>query len=206
MTRADHLHRAADGEHLDAERIGDHRLHVLRRYETENQRQRRRHRRQDPSGDPAVRRHHAHLPLHLEPLANDAREVVEDLRQIAARLALGEHRRREELRVENRHAFGQALQRIVQRHAEVLPVVDQLELGSDRIGNLVGDHLQAGRKGMAGAQRTRDELDGLRETVPRTARGAWRARGGRTDTEAARTPARRRGRGRCSRSATSPGQ
>ena len=50
----------------------------------------------------------AHLALDLEPIANHRREVVEHLRQIAARLALGQHRGDEEPRVEQQHAAANA--------------------------------------------------------------------------------------------------
>src|SRR6187402_720678 len=85
--RANHLHRAADDEHPDTQRIADHRLHVIGRHEAQDYRKHRWQRRQDPPGDSAVSRHHAHLALDLEPLADDAGEVVEYLRQVPARLA-----------------------------------------------------------------------------------------------------------------------
>ena len=67
-------------------------------------REKRRQRHQHVPGEPAVRGVHAHLPANLEALANDGGEVVEDLRQVAAGLALDEHGGREEPHVEQRHA------------------------------------------------------------------------------------------------------
>jgi len=54
---------------------------------------------------------------------------------------LRQHRGDEELRIKNRDSFGETLERFVDRHAEGLLVVDQLELRSDRLGDFVGDHL-----------------------------------------------------------------
>ena len=67
----------------------------------------RRQRQQHVAGEAAVRRVHAHLPQNLEPLADDVREVVENLRQVAAGLALDQHGGDEEPDVEDRHALGQ---------------------------------------------------------------------------------------------------
>ena len=64
-------------------------------------RERRRQRQQHVAGEAAVRRVHAHLPLDLEPLAHDVREVVENLRQVAAGLALNQHGGDEEPDVEH---------------------------------------------------------------------------------------------------------
>ena len=65
----------------------------------------RRHHRQDPAGDPAVRARDAHLPLDPRPLADQRGQVVEDLREVAAGFALRQDRGDEEPRVEQRHAL-----------------------------------------------------------------------------------------------------
>jgi hypothetical protein len=57
----------------------------------------------------------AHLPQDLEALAHDVRQVVEDLGQVAAGLALNRDARDEEPDVHHRHAFGQLVQRILER-------------------------------------------------------------------------------------------
>ena len=72
--------------------------------------------------------------LHLEALAHHRREVVEHLGQVAARLALRQHRGDEEPRVEHRHAPRHRPQRVGQRHAEVLLVVDAPELAPTGAG------------------------------------------------------------------------
>ena len=60
-----------------------------------------RQRQQHVAGESAVRRVHAHLPRESESLADDVRQVVENLRQVAAGLALDRHRRDEEADVES---------------------------------------------------------------------------------------------------------
>ena len=77
-------------------------LHVLGIDERQRDRQRRRQRQQHVAGEAAVRGVHAHLPLDLEPLAHDVREVVENLGQVAAGVALNQHGGDEEPDVEDR--------------------------------------------------------------------------------------------------------
>ena len=55
---------------------------------------------QHVAGEAAVRGVHAHLPANLEPLAHDVREVVENLGQVAAGVALDQHGGDEEADVE----------------------------------------------------------------------------------------------------------
>ena len=57
------------------------------------------------------------------------------------------------------------LERVGQRHAVVLLVVEQPELGASRIRDFVGDHRHAGRERVAGAQRAGDEVDRLRKLI-----------------------------------------
>ena len=83
-------------------RSREQQLHVLGVDERQRDAERRRQRQQHVAGEAAVRRVHAHLPLDLEALAHDVREVVENLRQVAAGLALDQHRGDEEPHVEQR--------------------------------------------------------------------------------------------------------
>ena len=128
----------------------------------------RRQRQQHVAGEPAVRRVDPHLAENLEALADDVREVLENLGQVAARLALDQDRGREEPDVEQRHADRQVVERVLQRQTEVLLVERLAELGSDRLRHLVGDHLQAGRERVAGLERARNQVERLRELLPRT--------------------------------------
>ena len=66
----------------------EERLHVLGADEHERDGQRRRQAEQHVAGEAAVRGVHAHLPQDLEPLAHHVGEVVEDLGEVAAGLAL----------------------------------------------------------------------------------------------------------------------
>ena len=67
--------------------------------------QERRQRQQHVSGEAAVRGVDAHLPLDLEALAHHVREVVENLRQVAAGIALNQHGGDEEADVEHADAL-----------------------------------------------------------------------------------------------------
>ena len=75
-------------------------VHVLGIDERQRDAQHRRQRQQHVAGEPAVRRVDAHLAEDLEPLADDVREVLENLREVAAGLALDQHRGGEEPDVE----------------------------------------------------------------------------------------------------------
>jgi hypothetical protein len=83
--------------------------------------------------DPPMRAGHPDLSLHPRTLANQGREVVEDLRQIAACLTLRQHRRDEEPRIEERNAPRKRLE-CVGSGIEVLLVVQQPELTARGIG------------------------------------------------------------------------
>jgi hypothetical protein len=104
---------------------------------------------------------HADLPFHLEALADHRREIVEDPRQVAARFPLCQHRGDEEPGVDDWHAAGKRPQGVRERHAEILPVVQQLELGANGIAELVGHHRQPRGKRVAGTQRASDQIDRL---------------------------------------------
>ena len=112
----------------------------------------------------------SHLSENLEALAHHVRQVLENLREVAARLALDEHGGREEPHVEAGHAHGQVLERILQRQPEVLFVEGLAELRPDRFGHLVGDHLQAGDERVAGLEGPRDQVQRFRESFLERAR------------------------------------
>ncbi len=103
----------------------------------------------------------SNLPLDLEAIADDRREVVEDLGEVAAGLTLGEHGGDEEARVEKWDPFAKRFQRVRHRHAEILPVVRQPELGPHGLRHLFGNHRQAGRKCVSGSQGSREKIDRL---------------------------------------------
>ena len=156
------MHERDHQQHL-AHALAEQQVHVLRVDERQRDAEHRRQRQQHVAGEAAVRRVDPHLAQNLEALADDVREVLEDLRQVAAGLALDQDRGREEPHVEQRHAHGQVLERVLHRQAEVLLVERLAELGADRLGHLVGDHLQAGRERVAGLERAGDQIQRLRE-------------------------------------------
>ena len=136
---------------------------MLRVDERERDGERRRQRQQHVAGEAAVRGVHAHLPQDLEALAHDVREVVEDLGQVAARLALNRDRGHEELHVENRHALGHLVEHVAQRQTEVLLLERLLELDADRRRQFVGHHAHRGLEGVAGTNRPRQQIQRFRE-------------------------------------------
>ena len=70
-------------------------------------RERRRQRHQHIARHASMRGVHAHLAENLEPLPDDVREVVEDLRQVAAGLPLDQNGGHEEPHVDERHPLGE---------------------------------------------------------------------------------------------------
>ncbi len=81
-------------------------LHVLGVEDGECHPERRGQSEKDETGEPPVRRVHAHLPLDLEPLADDVGEVVEDFRQVATGIALDQYGGDEKPYVEQPQALG----------------------------------------------------------------------------------------------------
>ena len=116
-------------QHQPARALGEEQVHVFGVDEHQRDGEERRQSQQHVAGHAAVRRVDAHLAENLEPLAHDVGEVVEDLREVAAGLALDEHGGREEPHVEERHADRQVVQRVLQRQAEVLFFEGLPELG-----------------------------------------------------------------------------
>ena len=113
-----------------AERIVEHAAEVVRVDDArERQRERGRQPGQDPARHPAVRALDPHLPLHLEPVANDRREVVEHLRRGCRRPRAASARpSRRTWPSSSGTRSAEVPQGLGQRHAEVLPVVQQPEL------------------------------------------------------------------------------
>src|SRR5262245_24213917 len=84
----DRLHDRGGAEEHVADPLAEEQLHVLGVDERQGDGQERRQRQQHVAGQASVRGVDADLAQDLEPLADDVREVLEDLRQVAARLAL----------------------------------------------------------------------------------------------------------------------
>ena len=75
----------------------------------------------------------SHLPQDAESLPDDVADLVEDFGQVAAALALDDHGRCEKLEVEVRHPLVHVLQRLIDRNAEVLLLVGDVEFLRDRL-------------------------------------------------------------------------
>ena len=104
-----------------------------------------------------------HLSLQLEALPNHVGQVGEDLREVAAGLALQQHCRHEKLQIEQRHALGQVAQRHLDREAEVAFVEHFAKLARQRLRRFFREHLESDRKGVSRPHRPGQELQGFRE-------------------------------------------
>src|SRR6266853_5860571 len=85
---ANHLHDKHAFEHDVAQMLAEQRRHVFGIDQRQRDRQKRRQAQQYEPGKLAVRRMDANLPQNLEPLAHHMRQVVKNLRQVAAGVAL----------------------------------------------------------------------------------------------------------------------
>src|SRR4051812_23347866 len=162
---ADGLHHERARQEHPAERLVEEHVHVIGVDERERDAQHRRQREQDVPGEASVRGVDPDLAQDLEALAHDVREVLQDLRQVAARLPLNQHRGGEETYVEQRHAERQVVERVLHRQAEVLLVERLPELGADRLRHFVRHHLQPGGERVAGLERAGDEVEALGELL-----------------------------------------
>src|SRR5581483_3270628 len=162
---ANHLHHDRRHQQLLAEPLMEQEIHVRRIDHRQRRTERRRERHQDPAGEPAVRRMDADLAEDLEPLAHDVRQVVENLREVAAGVALNQDGGHEEPDVEERHAVRQLVERVSKRQTEVLLIETLLELGTDRIEELVGHHPPRGLEAMSGAYRARQQIERFGELL-----------------------------------------
>src|SRR5947207_8343675 len=112
---ANDLHHDRRREHHLAHMLAKQRLHVFRVDERERDRQKRRQREQHPPGEATVRSVDPHLPPNLESLADDVREVVENLRKIAAGLSLNQDGSDEKADVEHLDAIGELTEGLAPR-------------------------------------------------------------------------------------------
>ena len=158
----------------------------------ERDRQERRQRQQHVAGEAAVRGVHAHLPQDLEPLAHDVREVVENLRQVAAGLALNQHGGDEEPDVEHADALGQLVERVAQRQAVVLLIEGLLELRARPAPAARRPTMPMRRlKRVSGADGARQQVERFGELLFEALQPRWRACASGRRTAATRRPARR---------------
>src|SRR5580700_10872798 len=133
----------------------------LRRHVTDHEENGDRQPGQEQRGKLSFRRQRLDLAAHLEPVADDSREVFQDLAQVAAGRALDRHRGDEQRQVLLADAIGE----VAHRGFQVSPVGDLVgddaELGADRIGQLARHHGDGDGHRMAGPQAAYDDVDGV---------------------------------------------
>src|SRR5208282_1131792 len=112
-------------------------------------------------GEASLRGVDADLAQDFEALANDVGEVVENLGQVAAGLALQHHRGDEELDVDQRDAVGEVEQSVAYGEAEFLFFVELAEFSGNGFGNFVGNHFEGGGEGVSGADGAGQGIDGF---------------------------------------------
>ncbi len=110
----------------------------------------------------------ADLAAHLEALANDGRQVLQDLAEIAAGGPLDGDRGDEQRQV----VLADAEIEVAQAGFEIGPVGDLVrddaELAADRVAHLARHHGDRDRHRMAGAQAAHDHVEAHRGTARRT--------------------------------------
>src|SRR6516164_2353103 len=109
-----------------------------------------RHAHQQGHRQAALCRVYANLALNLESLPDNVGEIVQNLGQVAAGLALQHHGGDEKLHVDQGHAVGEIEECIADGHAKFLFFVELAEFSRDRLGHLGGDHFQRGGESMSG--------------------------------------------------------
>ncbi len=105
-------------------------IHVVHGHE---QHQRQGH--EDHAREPAFARQGLDLAQDAEAVADQLADLVEDFRQVAARLPLQDHGRDEEPQVEVGHPLAHRPQAVVHGHAQVLFFEHAAELLADRRGH-----------------------------------------------------------------------
>jgi hypothetical protein len=110
---------------------------------------------ENPTGKTTLSGVDADLALQADSISKQCRGFVEYLNEIAAGLALNEHRGNKESYVSDRDAFSEVQQSVSQGQAEVLLFGDTAELLANGVGDLLTDEIECGSKGMPGAESTR---------------------------------------------------
>ena len=119
----------------------------------------------DPARHPALSRERLDHPLQRDPVAHGVRHAVEDLRRVAARLALKRRDQRDLLEVLAVHAVHDHLQGLVERDAQALVGEHAAELALGRLGRVFGDDAERAGERVAGAHRRRDDLQVVGQLV-----------------------------------------
>jgi hypothetical protein len=99
--------------------------------------------------------------LSKQPLAHHRGDRVEDLREVAATLALDQHGDDEVAEVAHRHTHGEVRHGLVERHAVVDLFERGAELGTQRRLDFLADHAERPGERVASTQRAADHVDGV---------------------------------------------
>ena len=118
-----------------------------------------RQRREDHRRGAAFGGERADFPPHLEALADDAGQVLQNLAQIAAGRALDGDGGDEQRQVVGADAGVKVAHRRFQIGAVGDLVGDDAELAADRIGHFASHHVDGDRHRMAGAQAAHDDVE-----------------------------------------------
>ena len=105
------------------------------------------------------------LALDAEPFPDDVGDLVDDLGEVSPRLPLDQDRGGEEPDVEGVHAFRHPDEGLAQRHPQVLLLEHLPELGTDRVGHLLGDELYGAGERVPGPKGSGEHFQRIREVV-----------------------------------------
>ncbi len=119
--------------------------------------QRGRQRHQHVARKAPVGRVDADLPQNLEALTHDVGEVVENLGEVAAGLTLNQDGGHEEFHVENRHALGHLVERVLSGRPKFCWSKLFLNSWPDGRRQFVGAHAHGGLERMPGTNRARQQ-------------------------------------------------
>src|SRR5262245_31356873 len=139
---SDDLHDHAGAEYVDAIGVIVKRLHIARIDKVDPEEEEERQRADDVARQSSLGRFDSNFSLYAESFADRMADVPEDFGEVAADLALDEHRRHTEFEVENRHTFDHIFERRFHVQSQVLLFVGLAELARNRFGHLRGDHLE----------------------------------------------------------------
>ena len=154
-----------DDERDDARRRVEQRIHVVRVDERHDDEHHRRHRGDDPARQPALGGQGPDHAPQLHALTDRLGEPVHDLGGVAAGLALQRDDERDALEVLALHPLGDAVQRRLERHAELLVGEHAAELAARRLRRVLDDDRQRAEERVPGAHRRRDDLQVVRQLV-----------------------------------------
>src|SRR5580765_4999281 len=160
---AHRLQDDTDDQHGVPDRIGKQRPDEQRVHEIHPHNDDGRHAHQQQHGEAALRGVDTYLAQDLEALADHVREIIENLGEVAAGLALQHYGRDKEFHVDERYAVDQVAECFAHGQAEFLFLEELAKLGGHGFGDLVGNHFERGGEGVSGAYSAGQRVDGLGE-------------------------------------------